>query len=369
MSEFAVNLHQIEVTEHPNADALELAVVGGFNSVVRKGEYRTGDIVLYFPTAAILPREILGACDLWDADKDKGMLAGSGGNRVKPIRLRGELSEGIVAKPENTILGPIGFASNLDYSHDYAEVLGIVKWIPPVPASFGGKARGNADIIPMSDIENAKSPKWGQLISDDQDVIATEKIHGSCCVVNRRNGDFTVTSKGLSKKSIVLQEEEGNIYWQAVRYHGIEQFTEMLSEGDTFNVSIFGEVFGPNVQGGFHYGLQHRQLRIFDIMIDDKYLSYDQCCALLRAFEYDWKLEYGVVAPSMTPALYRGPYDAQKLSEMVSGNETISGTEAHMREGIVVSVDPPQIARNGKRLRLKMISPEYLARKNPTEFE
>lgn len=91
MATFEVTKEVITVLPHPNADALELARVGLYNAVVAKGAYQTGDTVLYIPEYAVLPGHIISALGL------EGKLAGSNHDRVKPVRLRGELSQGIVA--------------------------------------------------------------------------------------------------------------------------------------------------------------------------------------------------------------------------------------------------------------------------------
>jgi RNA ligase (TIGR02306 family) len=58
-SGYKVPLTQIlEIKEHPNADRLEIAVVYGFEVVVGKGSYKTGDTVIYIPIDSILPQDL-----------------------------------------------------------------------------------------------------------------------------------------------------------------------------------------------------------------------------------------------------------------------------------------------------------------------
>src|SRR5579862_9548507 len=100
MSFFAVSIERIaDVWEHTNAERLEMAKLGSmsYQFVITKGSYKPGDLVVYFPIDSILPEHIVETLGL------TGKRAGSEGNRVKTIRLRGQISQGVVASPEAVI--------------------------------------------------------------------------------------------------------------------------------------------------------------------------------------------------------------------------------------------------------------------------
>lgn len=91
MAEFEVKVVKIDrIEDHPNADALELAVIGGYRAIVKLGEFEAGDLAVYIPEAAIVPDWLLKRMGL------EGKLAGKDKNRVKAIKLRGILSQGLV---------------------------------------------------------------------------------------------------------------------------------------------------------------------------------------------------------------------------------------------------------------------------------
>jgi RNA ligase (TIGR02306 family) len=94
MSTLRVTAEVLTVHEHPNADALELAQVGLYRAVVAKGAYRTGDAAVYIPEQSVLPADLIEELGL------TGRLAGSNADRVRAVRLRGELSQGIVCRPK-----------------------------------------------------------------------------------------------------------------------------------------------------------------------------------------------------------------------------------------------------------------------------
>ncbi|MFD0850638.1 RNA ligase (ATP), partial [Actinomadura adrarensis] len=93
MSTLRVTAERLTIHPHGNADALELAQVGLYRAVVGKGQFQSGDWALYIPEGSVLPDELIAELGL------DGKLAGSKKNRVKAVRLRGELSQGIVCLP------------------------------------------------------------------------------------------------------------------------------------------------------------------------------------------------------------------------------------------------------------------------------
>lgn len=107
MSTLRVTAERLTILPHPNADAPELAQVGLYHAVVAKNVYQTGDYALYIPEQAILPDQLIEELGL------TGRLSGSKKNRVSAVRLRGELSQGIVCRPAQL--------SNVDLATAHAE--------------------------------------------------------------------------------------------------------------------------------------------------------------------------------------------------------------------------------------------------------
>lgn len=55
MSSFACTVERVRIEPHPNADQIEVARVGDFRSIVRKGQVRDGDLAVYIPEQAVVP--------------------------------------------------------------------------------------------------------------------------------------------------------------------------------------------------------------------------------------------------------------------------------------------------------------------------
>ncbi|RSS79592.1 RNA ligase (ATP) [Streptomyces sp. WAC06614] len=356
MSTLRVTAEQLTVHEHPNADALELAQVGLYRAVVAKGAYRTGDFAVYIPEQSVLPADLIAELGL------TGRLAGGNADRVKAVRLRGELSQGLVCRP--AALADVDLARAAAEGVDFAERLGVTKWAPPVPTSMSGEVESAPDLLPWVDIENLQ--RYPGIFEPGEPVVLTEKLHGTACLVTYLAADqrLLVSSKGFGSKGLALKEEERNLYWRAVRAHDVEKVAAGLAArlGAT-RVGIFGEVYGAGVQD-LSYGDDARTgtgpgLAVFDVSAEiDGQVRWLDPAELLDG-----------LLP-LVPRLYEGPYDLDRVLELASGRETVSGRELHLREGVVVR---PATERHspvlGGRAIAKAVSPAYLTRKGGTEYE
>lgn len=96
MANFEVLVYPVKLEPHPNADNIELAVIGEYRSIVQKDTLEDDDLVAYIPEGSVVPEWILKKLNLWDFEKNIGKLAGKRGNRVKSIKLRGIMSTGLI---------------------------------------------------------------------------------------------------------------------------------------------------------------------------------------------------------------------------------------------------------------------------------
>jgi len=107
MSNFEVLVLPIDdVYDHINADKLSICKIRGYEAITAKDEngnhrFAAGEYIIYVPENSVVPLDVLKDRGYWDEEKNQGLLAGSQGNRVKAIRLRGQLSLGLVWKLED----------------------------------------------------------------------------------------------------------------------------------------------------------------------------------------------------------------------------------------------------------------------------
>ena len=392
MAEFAVRV--VEITEpvenHPDADRLSIIKIGGYLCISAKVEnadgtlrhrYKVGDLVVYVPEAAVVPEYILRE-GFWNEKDNKGMLAGSKGDRVKAKRLRGIFSQGLLlgidmeepspvgGEQRGWIAGKDGQGMLVREGYDLAEHLGITKYEPPIPVAMAGEVASIFGFTSNYDFESIQSVT--DLFTVGEAVVATEKLHGTNCQIGYvpglgheelfYGGDIYVGSKGLAAKGLVMKNNEanvGNLYVRTLKAlldDGLGDKVKALSAswaGDP-PIRIFGEVYGKGVQD-LAYGLNAPAFAVFDIKVGDNFVAYDDRIKIAA--------ELGL---AVVPTLYEGPYDLEALIVHRDGKDTISGT--NVREGIVI------VARDGGRNPLhgrkigKWVSPDYLERKGGTEF-
>lgn len=372
MSTFEVKVRRIEVSAHPDPEttALEVGKVDDYMVVVGKGQYQTGNLVAYIPESALLPPGLIEEMNL------AGKLAGAGKNRVKAIKLRKVLSQGLCYPARE------GWTEG----QDVASELGITKWTPVIPPAMAGEVnrivihnedREVADVGFKFDIENIK--KYPRMFEDNEDVTVTEKIHGTFMVIGLMpasmahpdmvSGCFFVSSKGLAAQGLFMKDNErnaNNLYVRTAK----DPEMDLCSKLKTIAINLMfdgkvkleqpvwlvGEVFGNGVQD-LKYGQERTTYRAFGIKVGDRWMDYDEFLATCGMWDI----------PTV-PVLYRGPYSKHVVDKLTKG-KTVAGNGCHIREGVVVCATKSEA--NGGRKILKSVSEDYLLRKNndATEFE
>lgn len=127
------------------ADAIEVARINGWDVVVKKGDFKTDEMVVFCEVDSFLP--IQPEYEFLRKSSYKKMSDGTEGFRLRTIRLRGQLSQGLLINYQTLIskLPPDenGHVDLPDMGEDVTEIMGIIKYEPPVPACLAGQVKGN----------------------------------------------------------------------------------------------------------------------------------------------------------------------------------------------------------------------------------
>lgn len=257
-----------EIRPIAGADAIECAVLGGWNVVVKREEYKVGDLAIYCEVDSFIPNNI--APFLTKAGSEPREYNKIKGERLRTVRLRGQLSQGLLL-PLQTVVNEVAYDypyAALELSNgnvacvkegdDVTDLLGIQKWEPPIPACLAGQVAGPwPSLVQKTDQERVQNlgAEWATLTNYTYEV--TEKLEGSSMTAGIVNGEFVVCSRNMN-----LRETRENSLWQQARWYRIE---DTMREFGLDNLVIQGEIIGEGIQGGY-YGIKGQDFYVFDIL-------------------------------------------------------------------------------------------------------
>jgi RNA ligase (TIGR02306 family) len=279
MTRKLASIAEITYIKHiEGADAIECAIVnGGWPVVVKKGEYQVNDLAIYLEIDSWVPHEL---APFLSKGQEPREYNGVKGERLKTVKLRGQVSQGLLL-PLNTPIkgGPIdgGYeicVLGLQGGEDVTEMLGIQKWEPPIPSQLQGTMRGNfPHFIPKTDQERCQNLRKDIFETHKDDVYeVTTKLDGSSMTVYVKDGGI-----GVCSRNIDLKETEGNTFWKTARQQNIVDTLLELSAEKGEEYAIQGELIGEGIQGNPEKLTGHKFF-LFDIysITAGRYLKVDE---------------------------------------------------------------------------------------------
>lgn len=344
---------------HPNADALELAIIDGWQVVVKKDEFVPGDMCAFFEIDSWLPADDPRFAFLAKTGVKKDP-SGRERIRLRTVKLRKELSQGL-ALPW-TLFPELHGLPELE-NVDLSEHLDVIKFERPEP-KVSNAAGHFPENIPKTDEERIQN-LWAEYSEKYKDVefIPTLKLDGSSCTVayygmalqeywkgksiddtfedtDTKIGEIKVCSRNLE-----LAYDPESHFWKAVEGTVLDAVSDM---GRLGNFAIQGEVMGPGVQGN------KEKLATFDFYafalydIDkQEYIEWAEAKKILE--------EYGVkTVPDLSEVVTEPFRTFKTLDELLAFSDGPS-INAKYREGIVwksVGIEP--------QVSFKAISNQFL---------
>lgn len=309
----------------PEAEAIEVASVQGWKVVVKKGEFQVGDLVVYCEIDSILP------------EKPEFEFLRNKKFRIKTIRLRGQVSQGICF-PLSVL--PEDF--EVEEDKECTEALEIIKYEPPIPASLSGIAKGKfPSFIPKTDETRV------QILQELLDkykgtaCYVTEKLDGSSATYYLNEGEFGVCSRNLE-----LIEDEENTFWKVARETDLENKLRSLNK----NIAIQGELVGEGIQKN-KLKLKGQEVRYFNAFDIAQYAYYD--FADLKQLLQDLDLP---IVPILSES-YSLSNDIEEIVEFATIRSSVF--DKVWAEGIVIR--PLKETRDLEgRVSFKAINPKFL---------
>lgn len=319
----------LSISPHPNADKLEIVTILGWRVVCKKGEFRTGDLVVYVNIDTVLEPHpcfaFLEKCSY----------------RIKPVRLRGEISQGICFPL--TLLDSFQYdtESPILEGSDVSSIIRASHYEKPVPVQLDGEVRGHfPSFLIKTDEDNLRNHPEAMAEIASMPCYITQKMDGTSCTMFLNEGRFGVCSRNWELI------EGDNVFWQMAKKHRIREKLFGLGR----NLAIQGEIYGPGVQSN-PSGASSIELAIFNAYdIDSRsYFGMEELVAFVA--------EIGVPMVRILQLLNEPP-SLEQLVRMAKECRYDNGRPA---EGIVVRTKVPvkSAALGRNRWSAKVLNESY----------
>lgn len=303
--------------EIPNADAIEVVGVLGWECVSKKGEFENNDRCIYFEIDSLLPEveafEFLRkSCYRKDLKKF----------RLKSVKLRGQLSQGLAL--------PISLFPNLselEIGSDVTEILNVEKYEPPIPAQIQGDAKRFIWPISKTDETRVQTEEGANLVTSllGKPYYISVKLDGTSCsfIIDPSDNEFHVCGRNYSYK-----QKPNHSFWKINEKYEIEK--KLRSIGG--NLALQGECVGPGIQQN-KLNLSGIDYYIFNIVDTSsrKRLCLKDCLDISKEIKINF-----------VPILEQGDnfnYDVSQLLEKAKGKyreQFENAKQNQEREGIVI---------------------------------
>lgn len=253
-----------EIKDIPNSDFLSAYRVDGWWVVDHKDKYKLHSLVAYLEVDSWVPYSV---APFLSKEKEPRVYKGVRGERLRTIKLRGQISQGLVLPLNEELV-------DFQEGQDCTEYLGVLKWEAPVHPTLAGQVRRYfPTFLKKTDQERAQN-LLREIFENREGTLyeVTMKLDGSSITVYNNSGDMGVCSRNLDLK--LNEENTENTFIKTARSIGLFDAVQTLGR----NIAVQGELMGPGIQGNKEKLEQH-DIYIFDIWdIDNhKYLpSYER---------------------------------------------------------------------------------------------
>ena len=309
------------------ADMIHVVTVDGWKVVAQKAMgYKVGDLVVYFEIDSFIPTEIAPFLTK-DAAYPKE-FNGVKGERLKTIKLRGQISQGLLmplseaVRVEDEKFPDRAIDIAFEEGDDVTELLGVQKWEPPLPNELRGQAQGMfpTQWAPKTDQERIQN-MWREVDARRHELYEmTLKLDGSSCTVFVVDGEVRVASRNLELK--INDENMGNAYVKTAVAVG----AKVIAAGYD-NVAIQGELMGPGIQGN-RENFPDLRFYVFDVVgitNERKKFSPDERAILVA--------KSGLMSVPVLGTYREFPYET--LAEALAEVEKIGSINHKIAEGVV----------------------------------
>ena len=233
-------IHSIAAHPNPEVERLEVAKIKEWPVVIKKGEFKEGDLVVFITIDTIVP-----STNPYFSFLERQKY------RIWNSRFKGAPSQGLVC-PLSIL--PALCPCEYREGNDMTDTIGITKYEKPEPISSEAVGNFPTNLVPMTDEHNLLN--YGNEVLDELRgdlCYITGKADGSSVTIIYQDGKVRVCSRKL-------EQREGTGFWVIVnKFDLVEKLTKFNR-----NIAIQAEAVGPTIQGN-RMGLSEKSLRVFNI--------------------------------------------------------------------------------------------------------
>lgn len=318
-----------KITPIENADRLELAHVGGWQSVVVKGDFEPRDLCVFVEPDAFLPADD----ERYESFARRGTKEMTINDKVvvghvlRTSRLRGVWSQGVCFKPEEVMPSGIPhrrYAEMCDEKIDVGSLINVCEYVSGIPMSADFVGKYDNFVAPRTDAERVQNVDTGTFdMLKKADYYTSVKVDGTSItlVVDPRDDEFKIFSHN---NQFNLERGIGKVAYETAKRQGLDIFC-----AENPGVTLQAELCGPKI-GGNRLRLKDYRLFVFSMwdITSKRYLN-----------PYDTYNHF--VSESLTPLLDWLDLDDYELPDnLLDWVDDLRGcvTKDALDEGIVVHV-------------------------------
>lgn len=366
-----------EIKPIPNYDRVEHARVGGWWVIVKKDQFKVGDLAIYIEVDSKVPEE------------EPFLFLEPKKYRVKTQKMCKVLSQGLLMHPNDfgwTVQNTGQFAGDLDIIQaekdtfilgDFVtEKLGITyyepednkrkansvdkykkmaqrrpdifkkpwaKWMmrrgwgKKVMFLFFGKKKDKKGAWPSwikkTDEERCQNMPW-LFPGGDEEFTATEKIDGTSTTFaikgHGKKQEFYVCSRNVVQDTPERENYyDGNVYWEMAEKYNIKEKLASLMDPNIEYIILQGETYGAGIQKR-DYSMEGHDFAAFNFIVKEENSE---------PIRFDWRPMKNTLEPLGIPVVpivdmnFKIPETCEELLKIAEGPSAIDGK---MREGIVI---------------------------------
>lgn len=274
----------VKIERIPDADAIELAFVLGWQVVVKKNEYKVGDLCCYIQIDTIVP------------DKSEFEFLRNRNFRIKTIRLKKQLSQGLILpiydtwevfkegqdvtdligvkkyeKPDNNpvryekVRIPKLWYKKWIYLFKYNY---LYKWFP----NLLPKTRSNfpKHLVSITDEERIQNIPEVLESHKGKNFVVSYKLDGSSITIIH-NKVLGKSKYRICSRRFELHDKNNDWYKVFTDTNFKDEIAKLVKHFKTDDIIVQGEAIGKF--NGNHHNLQKEQIRLFNIYVNGKRLN------------------------------------------------------------------------------------------------